>query len=58
MTMKKHKSNQYEYDDYDDYDDMPKKKSLSDHRRPIKNWKKAWIEHSDEYEDIEDFYKK
>lgn len=50
-----------EDDDYYDFSDKRKDavRSKDDHkRRPIKNWKKVWIDHSDEAEEIDDFYTK
>ena len=60
MTMKKYKTSYDEYhnDDYDHDQDDTKKKSLRDHRRPIRNWKKAWSDHTDDFDEIEDFYSK
>ena len=49
-------TNEVEYED--DYDnDKVKGKKLSDHRRrPIKNWKKVWAEHTSDYDEVDDFY--
>lgn len=49
-------TNDVEYED--DYDnDKLKGKKLSDHRRrPIKNWKKVWAEHTTDYDEVDDFY--
>ena len=53
--------------DYDDFDYEPYeerkgkiKKVDSEHhkRREILNWKKAWVEHSDEADEVDDFYAK
>ena len=51
----KYKKNYYgTHEDYDDeeYADMRKGQK----RRPIRNWTKAFVEHSDEAEAIDDFY--
>lgn len=47
-----------EVNEYDDYDaDKLKGKKLSDHRRrPIRNWKKVWAEHTTDYDEVDDFY--
>lgn len=46
-----------EYDDDYDFDRNDKGKKLSDHRRrPIKNWKKVWAEHTSDYDEVDDFY--
>lgn len=34
-----------------------RKKELQEHRRrPIKNYKKVWYEHTNDYEEIDEFY--
>lgn len=47
---KKHKLNtddmEFNMDDY----------VVREKRRPIKNYKKAWEEHLDDYDEIDDFY--
>lgn len=51
----KYKKNYYgTHEDYDDeeYADLRKGQK----RRPIRNWTKAFVEHSDEAEAIDDFY--
>lgn len=49
-------TNEVEYEDDYDYDKL-KGKKLSDHRRrPIKNWKKVWAEHTTDYDEVDDFY--
>ena len=56
MTLK-NRSYQEDYnDDYDDEDRRRKKKLHQEHRRPVKNWKKAWGEHTDDYELLEEFF--
>jgi hypothetical protein len=27
-----------------------------DKRRPVQNWKKAWSEHFEDYDEVDDFY--
>lgn len=56
MTMKKQKSKVRHDYEYEEYEESQKKKHVVEQRRPIKNWKKAWIENSDD--DLEDFYSK
>lgn len=29
-----------------------------DKRRPVQNWKKAWSEHFEDYDEVDDFYGK
>jgi hypothetical protein len=41
--------------DYDDYEDDSKTKK-QDKRRPVRNWKKVWSEHVDDYDEIDDFH--
>jgi hypothetical protein len=51
----KYKKNQYgNNEDYDDeeYSDLRKGQK----RRPIRNWKKAWVEHETEADVVDDFY--
>jgi hypothetical protein len=57
MTLK---NNTYreDYDDYDEEDRKRNKKLHQEHRRPVRNWKKVWSEHSDDMEDIEKYYNK
>lgn len=58
----KSNSNISDYDDY--HDDLDHKKRIkkvdSEHnkRREIKNWKKAWSEHLEDYDEMDDFYAK
>jgi hypothetical protein len=54
------KSKNHAYDDYDDYDDNQYnvKKQQQSQRRQIKNWKKAWTEHENDYDEMDDFYSK
>lgn len=51
----KYKKNYYgSHEDYDDeeYADLRKGQK----RRPIRNWTKAFVEHLDEADEIDDFY--
>ena len=56
-------TNKYRYNTNEDYDDesdeyrKPKKKD-SPRRRQVKNWKKAWSNNQDRYDEIDDFYSK
>ncbi len=34
------------------------KAELLNNRRPVRNWKKAWSEHTDDYDEHDDFYGK
>lgn len=54
-------------DDFDDFDYEPyeerkgkiKRADSDNHkRREIKNWKKAWVDHSDDADEVDDFYAK
>ena len=50
------KSNRDHNDYYDDEDDYrPAKKKDSPRRRPVRNWKKAWVEHQEDWEEVIDF---
>jgi len=61
MAMK-NKLTDYEDDDSNDYESYEERKKIkrvdSDHnrRREIKNWKKVWSEHTNDYEEVEEFY--
>ena len=53
--------------DYDDFDYEPYEErkgkikltaSANRERRGIKNWKKVWIDHASDYEEVEDFFRK
>lgn len=48
----------YYNDDYDDEEFLDKKKREERHRRPVKNWKKAWVEHQSDYDDRDEFFGK
>lgn len=45
-------------DDYDDEDRHYGKKLHQEHRRQVKNWKKAWTAHEEDYDDVEVFHSK
>jgi hypothetical protein len=51
-------------DDYADYAPYENRKKIkapvapSKQKRQIKNWKKAWSEHDDDYDAVDDFYSK
>lgn len=42
----------------DDFDDMELLKELvvREKRRPIRNFKRAYLDHMDDYDEIDDFY--
>jgi len=42
--------------DYEEEDAHDSKTKLDNRRRPIKNWKKVWSEHTDDYDDVDDFF--
>lgn len=46
----------FDYEDFDDEDRRQVKKQHQEHRRPVKNWKKAWTQHEDDFDDVDDFY--
>ena len=59
------KSNSNHYDDFDDYEPYEEKKgrirqpdSENHKRREIRNWKKAWSEHTYDADEVDDFYAK
>lgn len=59
MKLKSNRNSNHneDYDDDYDFDRNDKGKKLSDHRRrPIKNWKKVWAEHTSDYDEVDDFY--
>lgn len=45
---------EYENDAYEDY--MTRDKKNADRRRPIRNWTKVWSDHTNDYDEIDDFY--
>lgn len=57
-----HRSTEYDFDtrDYEPYEERKGKikKVSSEHmpRRQVKNWKKAWSEHTDDYDERDEFY--
>lgn len=59
----KNKKGSYE-DDHNDYEYYEERKKIkrvdSEHnkRRDIRNWKKAWSEHTDDYDEVDDFFSK
>ena len=60
MAMKK-KLIDYEDDsnDYEYYEERKKIKRVdSDHnrKREIRNWKKVWSEHTNDYDEVDEFY--
>lgn len=61
MAMK-NKLTDYEDDDSNDYEYYEERKKIkrvdSDHnrRREIKNWKKVWSEHTNDYDEVDEFY--
>lgn len=51
----KYKKNHYgTHEDYDDDEYAEMRKGAK--RRPIRNWTKAYVEHLDEADEIDDFY--
>jgi hypothetical protein len=48
--------NRQRYDDYEEYDQSKKKSQPK--RRPVRNWKKAWIENEDQVDELDEFYGK
>ena len=56
MKQNKNRRSYPEYED-DEYEIRPKKKD-SPRRREVRNWKKAWTDHSSDYADKDDFYGK
>jgi len=61
MTVKKVKNKKYTNSGRNDYYEIEENENMkmaNTARRPIKNWKKAWVEHEDDFEDYEDdFYR-
>lgn len=61
MAMK-NKLTDYEDDDSNDYEYYEERKKIkrvdSDHnrRREIRNWKKVWSEHTNDYDEVDEFY--
>jgi len=48
--------NRQRYDDYEEYDQSKKKSQPK--RRPVRNWKKAWIENEDQVDELDEFFGK
>ena len=49
------------FSDYDDEDEYPihtSHKKDSPRRRPVRNWKKAWVDHSTNFDEVDDFFGK
>jgi hypothetical protein len=47
--------------DYEPYEDRKKIKhhaSPNSRTREIRNWKKVWIDHASDYEEVDEFYQK
>jgi len=57
MSNKNRYNTTNDYDEYDDEYRKPKKKD-SRRRRQVKNWKKAWSNNQDRFDEIDDFYTK
>lgn len=45
---------EYENESYEDY--MSRDKKNADRRRPIRNWTKVWSDHTNDYDEVDDFY--
>lgn len=59
IKVKKFKLKQFDgYDENDIEDRRPSKTENLDHRRPVKNWKKAWSNHVEDYDEYDEFYGK
>lgn len=60
--MKRNKSHKmkdrFEYDDEEDYPHHTSHKKDSPRRRPVRNWKKAWVEHQTDFDEVDDFFGK
>jgi hypothetical protein len=59
--MRTNSTSEYDYDprDYESYEERKKiKRVSSEHqkRREIKNWKKVWSEHAEDYDERDEFY--
>jgi len=48
--------NRQRYDDYEEYDKTKRKPQPK--RRPVRNWKHAWIEHEDQVDELDEFFGK
>jgi len=58
--MKNSKSrNEVNRQRYDDYEEIKlAKRKPQPKRRPTKNWTKAWIEHEDQVDELDEFFGK
>lgn len=59
-TNKKSRNADFEYEDDadDEYPLHTSHKKDSPRRRPVRNWKKAWVEHQTDYDEHDDFFGK
>lgn len=48
------RSHEYADDHEDEYSDNKLRKG--EKRRPVRNWKKAWSDHLDDYDEVDDFH--
>ncbi len=55
-TIKAKRNLNLNEDDYEEYDQSKKKSQPK--RRPVRNWKKAWIENEDQVDELDEFYGK
>lgn len=55
---KSKKMNDQFEDDEEDYPIHTSHKKDSPRRRPVRNWKKAWVEHSTDYDEHDEFFGK
>ena len=61
MTMKHHNTKSRKMNDYyedEEYLEHTSHKKESPRRRPVRNWKKAWVEHQTDYDEHEEFFGK
>lgn len=43
--------------EYEDYNaSLDSRKSSDKRRRPIRNWTKVWSDHTNDYDEVDDFY--
>lgn len=56
----KSKKLRHNYDEYDEdeYPTNTSHKKGGPRRRPVRNWKKAWVEHQKDYDEVDDFFSK
>lgn len=60
MKVKKFKTD-IESEEREEYEIQALRKTkaeLQNSRRPVKNWKKAWSDHTDDYDERDEFYGK